>query len=70
MQQILKQTNLMEKQLYNCSETAEYLGISTQTLRRLRKRKEIQLLKLNKKYFTIKDIKTLRWHLTHGTDQS
>ena len=52
--------------LYNCNEASELLGISTQTLLRLRKRDEIRLLGITGKYFSIEQIRQIRNFLIHN----
>lgn len=52
--------------LYNCSETANILGISTQTLLRLRKKDKIKLKGITGKYFSIEQVRQLRNYLIHN----
>lgn len=52
--------------IYNCNETAQILGISPQTLLRLRKRDEVRLLGITGKYFSQEQILKLKHFITHN----
>ncbi|MGP1514467.1 MAG: hypothetical protein ACTTJH_00720 [Bacteroidales bacterium] len=51
--------------LYNCQEAANVLGISAQTLLRLRKKDEIKLMGITGKYFSIEQLRQIRNYLIH-----